>query len=164
MNKSIRQNPNISIIRYITWTKMAKKTKRVRCREFSFYTTSLAHYDHEAIMRDMHPDEPYEILAINLVTVSKLGKGVVGYVALARNVSAEEPDITNGKLVSKVGIFLHWEPNSTELAGNTSVMTNGYRRYDPPIQFDENDKLNMHVYNGGANVCTHVLDIIYRLI
>ena len=141
-----------------------KKSKRVRCREFSFFTTALAHYDLEAIMRDMHPDEEYELLAIGSTTVSKLGDGIVGYVALARNVSAEEPDIVNGKLVSKVGIFFHWEPDSEKVSGATSKMSTGYRRFDPPIKFDENDKLNMHVYNGGANICTHVLDIIYRLV
>ncbi|MBA7586203.1 hypothetical protein ES708_28199 [subsurface metagenome] len=84
--------------------------------------------------------------------------------ALARNTDAEEPQITIDKLVSKTGIFLHFEPNSTELAGNTSVMTTDYRRFDPPIKFDENDKLNMHVYSGGANILTFVLDIIYRLV
>ncbi|MBA7703451.1 hypothetical protein ES703_112237 [subsurface metagenome] len=144
--------------------KMAKDKKRVRVREFVHYTNALAHYDNSAIMRDMHPDEPYEILAVGLVGVSKLGKGIVGYVALARNVDAEEPDITLGKLVSKTGVFLHWEPNSTEVAGNTSVMTNDYRRFDPPIKFDENDQLNMHIYSGGANILTFVVEVFYRLI
>ncbi|MBA7681195.1 hypothetical protein ES703_89532 [subsurface metagenome] len=143
---------------------MVKKRNRVRVREFNHFSQSLAHYDKEAIMRDMHPDEEYEILAIDLTGVSKLGKGIVGYMALARNVSAEEADITEDKLVSKTGIFLHWEPNSTEVAGNTSVMTNDYRRYDPPIKFDENDKLNLHVYSGGANILTFLFNIIYRLV
>jgi len=141
-----------------------KKRNRVRTREFSFYTTSAGPQDREAIMRDMHPDEPYELLAVGLTAVSKLGDGIVGYIALARNTSGVEPVISEDELVSKAGVFLHWEPDSEKVAGDKSKMSTDYRRYDPPIKFDENDKMNMHVYSGGANILTFVFDIIYRLL
>lgn len=114
-------------------------------------------------MRDIHPDEAYEVLGIDVLCASQIGTGIVHYIAFAKNSSGEEALAAAEALNSKVGPFTHFEPE-TEKAAGVSHYASQMRWFQEPIPFDEDDQLNVWIYQGGANVSTYVFTIFYRLL
>jgi len=114
------------------------------------------------IMRDIHPDEAYEFLGVQITAAWKAGIGNVMYFALARNSSAEEQAGIAEALTDKIGPLFHYEPQAISAAG-TANFANTIYEFPEPIQFDENDSMNAWIYNSQAQTCTIVFTVYYRL-
>lgn len=141
---------------------MAKK--KLRTRQFCINLDSgPGPLEKTAIMRDIHPDEAYEILGMHITEASKIGAGVVHYIAFAKNSSAEEPTVVLDGMIAKVGPFVHFEP-TTPVAAGTSSYSESLINFPEPIPFDEDDQLNVWLYSGGADTTTYVVNIFYRLL
>ncbi len=137
--------------------------KKLRTRQYVMNLDSgPGSQEHTAIMRDIHPDEAYEILGMHITEASKIGAGVVHYIAFAKNSSGEEPTVVLDDMVSKVGPFVHFEP-TTPVAAGTSHYSESLINFPEPIPFDENDQLNCWMYSGGADTTTYVVNVFYRL-
>lgn len=141
--------------------KMAKKT--IHYRSWSWYQTEANKFHEEAVMRDIIPDGKYEILFVNITVNSDGAPGKVTYFAMAKNVDAEEPEISLGKMIGKPGIIIHWEPNMLAAAG-TPTMDTVFYAFPEPLTFDENDKLNFCMKNVTGVTTTYVIDLAYRRI
>jgi len=139
------------------------KKGRVRVRQYTFRTDVLGGIEKDAILRDIHPDEAYELDAVEVTIATKVGVSVVAYLGLARNTSGEEPVGAAEEIVSKVGPFLHYEPQNVGAAGVPSF-NHTFMAYPKPIHFDENDQLNAYIYNGAAQTTTVVFSLFYRLV
>lgn len=138
------------------------KKNRVRTRQFTFRSDVIGHLEKEAILRDIHPDEAYDLLGVQITSASKQGSGTIHYVALARNASGQEPDGVAEAIVSKSGPLFHYEADDSQ-AQPTASFDNINWKFPEPIHFDENDSLNAHLYNEAAQVCTYVITVFYRL-
>ncbi|MBA7550711.1 hypothetical protein ES705_43234 [subsurface metagenome] len=116
-------------------------------------------------MRDILPDEKYEILAMYLSVNVHSAPGQVVYFAAGRNVDPIEPGVIMEKLSpGKEGIFAHYEP---EPVGAAAISGKGNMNYlfQEPIVFDENDFMNFHMRSGDdAEPCTFVITIHYRVL
>jgi len=114
------------------------------------------------IMRDIHPDEPYDFLGVNITAAWKAGIGNVMYFALARNSSAEEQAGAAEALNDKIGPLFHYEPQAISAAG-TANFDNVMWTFPEPIHFDDDDSMNAWIYNSQAQTCTIVFTVYYRL-
>jgi len=94
----------------------------------------------------------------------KTGLGNVMYFSLARNVDGQEPTATLEGIESKSGPLFHWEPDPGANAAGVATFENTIYNFPEPIHFDENDKLNAHIYNSqAAQAVTIVFTLYYRL-
>ena len=144
---------------------MAKKN-RVRSRQWTYSSTTGGHSPTDsAVMRDILPDEKYEILAVYMSVNIHSAPGQVAYFAMGRNVDPQEPQApAEGLSHGVTGIFLHYEPEPVG-AGTVSGKGNMNYLFQEPIVFDENDSLNFHMRSGDdAEVCTFVITMHYRVL
>ncbi|MBA7550351.1 hypothetical protein ES705_42863 [subsurface metagenome] len=136
---------------------------RVRVREFRPRTDVAGELEFTDIMSDILFDEAWELLGIHAWSSTEGGPGVVAYIGLAKNSSGQEAISIPETLQTKTGPFYHFEPNGISPAG-TKTFTTDVRNYPYPIQFDENDKLNMWIYSGSPHITGFLLDIFWRKI
>lgn len=144
---------------------MAKKN-RVRTRQWTMTSTVAGHTPTQnSVMRDMHPDERYEILAVYMSVNIHSAPGQVAYFAAGRNVDPIEPAAPPEGLSNGVpGIFLHYEPEPVGV-GVISGKGNMNYLFQEPILFDENDSCNFHMRSGDDNEpCTFVITMHYRVL
>ncbi|MBA7704135.1 hypothetical protein ES703_112935 [subsurface metagenome] len=138
--------------------------KRIRLRQFLInHAGATPDLDFEGIMSDILPDEPWELVAVMCTVNTKVGSGVVTYVALGKNVHAAEGTVVVDGLAKKPGIILHYEP-AVDQAAATAQMRTMFFPFPEPIHFDESDKLNIYSRNSGAQITTFVVTIHYRVL
>lgn len=143
--------------------KMAKT--RVRARQWTMTSTVAGHTPTvNGVMRDILPDEKYEVLAFYMSVNIHSAPGQVSYFAAGRNVDPIEPATVAETLSpGKAGVFLHYEPEPVGLAAVSGKGNMNYL-FQEPIVFDENDSMNFHMRSGDdAEPCTYVITIHYRV-